>query len=199
MSVSETIQIRDEILQAMLPNVAFDGWSWDAVCDSASQAGHSANIARAVFPEKMVGVLDHFADWADREMLAALSDANIEELRVRECIRAAVLARFEVLNPYKDAVNQSLHFWMWPLRKPRAAKITWRTADVIWLWAGDEAKDYNRYTKRGLLSGVIASTTLVWLNDFSENMHKTQAFLDKRIENVMQLGKAIHSVKTKIR
>jgi len=102
-----------------------------------------------------------------------------------------------VLNSYKDAVDQSLHFWIWPTRKLRAAKITWRTADVIWNWAGDDARDYNRYTKRGLLSGVIASTTIAWLNDASTNMDKTKSFLDRRIENVMKLGKVIHSVQSK--
>jgi len=194
----DKLNVQDDILAAALPDVVFDGWSWDVICDAAVRAGHSVNIARAVFPEKMIGVQDHFADWADRAMLDALKDVTPEDLRVRDRIRVAVLARFEVLNPHKDAMNQSLHFWLWPMRKPRAAKITWRTADVIWNWAGDDARDYNRYTKRGLLSGVIASTTMIWLNDNADNMHKTEAFLDRCIENVMQLGKAIHKVKAKV-
>lgn len=195
--INKTTQIRDEILLAVLPNVAFDGWEWSVVCDFAVQAGHSENIARAVFPGKMVGVLDHFADWADRGMLKSLECVDLDEVRVRDCVRMALLARFEVLNPYKDAVNQSLHFWMWPTRKPHAVKITWRLADRIWDWSGDTATDYNRYTKRGLLSGVIASTTLAWLNDPSEDMENTKAFLDRRIENVMQLGKVINTLRAK--
>ena len=194
----DTLKIRDEILEAALPNVVFDGWSWEMICSAAVEAGHSENVARAVFPEKMVGVLDHFADWADRQMLEALVDVNPEDHRIRDRVRIALLARFEVLNPYKDAVNQSLHFWLWPTRKPRAIKITWRLADRIWDWAGDDSADYNHYTKRGLLSGVIASTTLAWLNDSSDDMDKTKAFLDRRIENVMQLGKVIQTVKKKV-
>ena len=193
----ETLKIRDEILVAALPNVAFDGWDWGAVCDAAEEAGHSKNTMRVVFPGKMVDVLDHFADWADREMLSALEDVDPTDLRVRDRVRTALLARFEVLNPHKDAVNQSLHFWLWPTRKPRAIKITWRLADRIWDWAGDDTTDYNRYTKRGLLSGVIATTTLAWLNDPSEGMENTAAFLDSRIENVMQLGSIINRVKTR--
>ena len=196
--MNDTQKIRDEILEVALPNVAFDGWSWEVVCAAAIEAGQSENIARAVFPEKMVGVLDHFADWADRQMLEKLSDTNPEDHRIRDRVRLALLARFEVLNPYKDAVNQSLHFWLWPTRKPRAVKITWRLADRIWEWAGDMSADYNHYTKRGLLSGVIASTTLAWLNDETQDMDKTKAFLDRRIENVMQLGKVINSVKQKV-
>ena len=196
--MSKTIEIRDEILLAALPNVAFDGWTWEMVCAAAIDAGHSENVARAVFPGKMIDVLDHFADWADREMLKALEGVNPEDLRVRGRVREALLARFEALNSYKDAVNQSLHFWLWPTRKPRALKITWRTANRIWDWAGDTSTDYNRYTKRGLLSGVIVSTTLAWLNDDTQDRDKTKAFLDRRIENVMQLGKVVRSVKQKV-
>jgi len=196
--MDETVKIRDEILEAALPNVAFDGWNWDMVCAAADESGYSANIGRAVFPEEMVGVLNHFADWADRGMMAALNEVSPDNMRVRDRVKAALMARYAFLAAHKDAVNQSLHYLIWPTRKARAMKITWRLADRIWDWAGDNSQDYNRYTKRGLLSGVIASTTMAWLNDSSEDMGDTEAFLDRRIENVMQLSKVIHGVKTKL-
>lgn len=196
--MNETMHIRDEILMAALSNVAFDGWTWDMVCRSADEGGYSANIARGVFPEKMVSVLDHFADWADRKMMEGLADIDPQDLRIRDRVRVAVLARFDVLAAHKDAVNQSLNFWMWPTRKARAVKVTWRTADVIWTWTGDDSANYSHYTKRGILSGVIASSTLAWLNDTSEDMGHTKVFLDKRIENVMQLGKVIRTLKAKV-
>ena len=60
---------------------------------------------------------------------------------------------------------------------------------MIWTWAGDDATDYNRYTKRGLLSGVIGATMAYWLqqNDDATNA-KTFAFLNNRIENVVTIG-----------
>ncbi len=193
--MKDTVEIRDEILNMALQNAAFDGWTWNMVCMSAIEAGHSKNTAIAVFPEKMVGVLDHFADWADREMIEALKDIDQDNMRVCDRIRTAVITRFETLAPHKEAMRDSLNFWLWPARKPRALKITWRTADVIWNWAGDTASDYNHYTKRGLLSGVIASATIFWLNDASEDIEKTKAFLDRRIENVMKLGRVVQVVK----
>ncbi len=195
MNKSDVEIIRDEILAATLEHVAFDGWHWDVVLQAGHEAGHSEATIRAVFPEKLMGVLDHFAAWADREMMRALEGVDPSEMRVRDRVRAAVLARFDVLAPHKEAVRQSLQFWIVPTRKPRAVKITWRTADMIWDWAGDTATDYNRYTKRGLLSGVIAATTLAWLNDASEDMNVTKAFLDRRIENVMQFGKIVSRFK----
>ena len=200
MDKNDVITIKDEILKAALPNVVFDGWHWDVIVQACEDAGHSENTARGVFPGKMVDVLDHFADYADREMLAALEGLDPESLRVRDRVKTALMMRFEKLMPYKDAVRQSLQFWIVPTRKPRAMKITWRTADKIWDWAGDPSspgrvRDYNHYTKRGLLSGVIAATTLAWLNDSSEDMEQTREFLDRRIENVMQLGKVVSKFK----
>ncbi len=195
MNKEDVSAIRDKIILAALPQVAFDGWVWGTVEQAAQDAGYEASMARAVFPDRMKDVLDGFADLADREMLKALKDTNIEDLRIRDRIRTAMLTRFVWLGPHKEALRQSIQFWMVPTRKPRGVKIIWRTADRIWSWAGDDATDYNRYTKRGLLSGIIVSATLAWLNDTSEDMDNTKAFLDRRIENVMQLGKIINKVK----
>ena len=59
----------------------------------------------------------------------------------------------------------------------------------MWRWAGDTATDYNYYSKRLILSGVIASTRLYWFDDDSEDFAKTRTFLERRIENVMQFEK----------
>ena len=195
MDKAAVTQIRDEIITALLPHVPFDGWAWEAVIAAAEQAGHQEQVARAVFPEQIVSVLDGFADWADRKMLAALPEQPLEEMRIRDRVSAACMLRYEVLQPHKEAMRKSLAFWAIPTRKSRAAKMVWRTADRIWHWAGDTATDYNRYTKRALLSGVIVSTTLAWMNDGQETLGQTQAFLDRRIENVLQLGKMVGQFK----
>jgi ubiquinone biosynthesis protein COQ9 len=188
-----TMEIRDAILNKALPDVIFDGWSMDSIAKAAADLGYDGLTIKAAFPAGIVDVLDAFADWADRKMLDTLG--NSEDMRVRDRVRHALINRFELLSPHKEAVKASLKFWLNPLRKPRAAKITWRTADVIWDWAGDTSTDYNRYTKRGLLSGIIASATLVWINDDTFDMSKTNSFIDGRIENVMQLGQIISKFK----
>src|SRR6185369_3476 len=66
------------------------------------------------------------------------------------------------------------------------ARIAWRSADRIWRLAGDIATDFNHYSKRGLLIGVYASTSFVFLDDQSEGLADTRAFLDRRICDVMR-------------
>jgi ubiquinone biosynthesis protein COQ9 len=64
----------------------------------------------------------------------------------------------------------------------------WRTVDLMWSLAGDKAEDYSYYTKRSLLAGVWTSTFLFWLEDRSEAGRDSWAFLDRRIDDVMQIG-----------
>ena len=70
------------------------------------------------------------------------------------------------------------------------ASLAWGSADRIWRLAGDEATDFNHYSKRAILIGVYASTSLVFLDDDSAEMAETRAFLDRRIEDVMRFEKA---------
>lgn len=198
MNKDDVLNTRDKILQAALPGVVFDGWNWDGVLAGAGAAGIEAGTVRAVFPGGLIDVLDGFADRADRQVLAALADTNPDDMRVRDRVRTAVLARFGVLTPHKEPLRRSLTYWAVPTRKPRAAKIVWRSADRIWNWAGDTATDYNHYTKRALLSGVIVSTTLAWLGDDTGSMNETEAFLDRRIENIMNLGRWVGKIKGKM-
>ncbi len=124
-------------------------------------------------------------------MLDNLAKIDAGDLKVRERIRTAVMARLEALQPYREAERLAVAYWSRPFRVTRGGRLLWRTADRIWSWAGDTATDYNRYTKRGLLSGVLASTTLAWLNDEDS----APAFLDRRIENVMQWGRLLGRIR----
>jgi ubiquinone biosynthesis protein COQ9 len=123
-------------------------------------------------------------------------EAGAPPARIRDKVTQAVRVRLEALAPHKEAERLAIAFWMRPLRKWEGAKLVWKTADVIWTHAGDTATDYNRYTKRGLLSGVLTATTLFWLNDTSKDHQDSWAFLDRRIENVMTVGKIVGRFKT---
>ena len=192
-----TSQIRTDIIDAALPDIVFDGWSLSTIENAALKIGHNEITVKAAFPNGITDILDAFADLADQEMLEALGEQSPDDLRVRDRVKTALMARFIYLNDHKEAVKESMKFWLNPLRKPRAAKIIWRTADRIWNWAGDTSTDYNRYSKRTLLSGIIAPATLVWLNDHSEDIIKTSEFIDARIANVMTLGKTLQKIKQK--
>jgi ubiquinone biosynthesis protein COQ9 len=64
----------------------------------------------------------------------------------------------------------------------------WRTVDLMWVAAGDDARDASYYSKRSLLAAVWTSTFLYWLEDRSEGYAETWSFLERCIANVMQIG-----------
>ena len=186
--IDKNTDIKDRILLCTLENVPFDGWRWNVVEAAAIEAGFDASMAFAVFPDKMEDVLTHFSHWADAQMMERLNDQDFSGARMRDKIEQAVLAKLEVLNPHKDAVQKAAAHWIGPVKSVKASKSIWQSADVIWQWAGDTATDYNYYTKRSLLAGVISTTTLRWLNDSDDNFEATRSFLTRRINNVLTLG-----------
>ena len=46
---------------------------------------------------------------------------------------------------------------------------------------------------------MITATTLAWVNDSSDNFEKTVNFLDRRIENVLALGKLTGKIMGKVK
>jgi len=59
--------------------------------------------------------------------------------------------------------------------------------DEMWYQAGDKSIDLNWYTKRGILSGIYTATELYMLTDKSTDFKSTWEFLDRRVEDVIQI------------
>ncbi|HEX3972943.1 MAG TPA: COQ9 family protein [Stellaceae bacterium] len=180
---------KDALLLAMLPNVPFDGWTRSGMRAAAARAEIDIAELPLLFPGGTRDVASWFSDWADRQTLAALKRRHIGTMKIRERIAAGVMARLEILLPHREAVRRSLSLFATPLNIPRGAKLLYDTVDAIWHAAGDRSTDFNFYTKRGLLAGVYAATSLYWLDDRSDNMEATREFLDRRLAEVLAIPK----------
>lgn len=191
--------LRRQILLSALPDVAFDGWHEGLVEAAAARAGISVADAESAFPGGTRDLALYLSDWADAEMQARLAREPLDKLRVRERVARGVEIRLDILTPWKQAVSSAICYLGTPPGGLLLPRQVWRTADIIWQAAGDTATDYNRYTKRFLLSGVITATLLYWLGDDSEGHADTQAFLARRIDNVLKVGKAAGSAGEKIK
>lgn len=184
----------DELRAALAPRLpahaAFDGWSEKALAMAAAELGVPADRARIAFPGGAAAMIDAWFDAIDTAMLTAFPDERIAGLKIRERIRDLLLFRLEAAAPYREALRRALAILAMPQNAPAGAKLAWRSADRIWRLAGDTATDFNHYTKRAILIGVYASTSLVFLDDESEDIAATRAFLDRRIDDVMRFEKA---------
>ncbi len=190
--------LRDHVIEAMLDDVCAQGWKWSLVEDAARTLKLQDTAEKTLFPNGLIDVVTHFSDYADRKMIAALDDIPYDALRSKDRVRAALLARYEVLAPHREAVRHALAFWALPTHVVQSQRVLWRTADRIWDWAGDKASDYSRHTKRAMLSSILVGTSMVWITDDSKDIMVTQAFLDRRLENAMEIGKTIGTMKAVI-
>ena len=106
-------QTRDEILLATLPHVVFDGWTARALTAGTADAGLTPDMALRAFPGGMVEVAEHFSEYADRRMTAALERRAGTELSRRQRVALAVRLRLEELAPHREAVRR-VHRVPWP-------------------------------------------------------------------------------------
>jgi ubiquinone biosynthesis protein COQ9 len=180
---------RDRLLEATLTHVPFDGWSRRSLRAGTADIGMDGGLARRLFPRGGDDLLIHLEDWADRQMLARIDPTALAGLRTRERIARLVRTRLEVLTPHREALRRAAAARWLPGNAMAATTSLWRTVDLIWETAGDRPGDASYYTKRALLAAVWSSTFLFWLEDRSEGLAETWAFLERRLDNVMLFGK----------
>ena len=181
---------RAALIEAMLPNVPFDGWSRPALRSAARQVGMPTDEALALFPNGAAEFVVCFSRWADLRMLDRLEAETVEPLRIAERVALAVVTRLEILAPWREAVRRALSVLALPQHAPLGLRLLYETVDAIWYAAGDRATDFSFYTKRATLAAVYAATLLYWLDDGSPDFADTRAFLDRRLAGMALIGKA---------
>lgn len=184
-------ELRDRLLEEVMVNVAFDGWTDRSLADAARMTDTDPALLAAAFPDGIEDVVLHLHDWADRQMLAAV-EADGEAFHghgVTERVEMAVMARLNALAPHKEAVRRGLVLVVAPRVGSRSTRAAVRTVDRIWRACGDTATDFNHYTKRLMLLSVLGKTLVCWLGDTSEDHAATRRFLHRRLAEVTRLGK----------
>ncbi|MGH1424779.1 MAG: COQ9 family protein [Pseudooceanicola sp.] len=182
------------LLDAALNHVAFDGWGAATFDAAIAETGVEPGLARALYPRGSVDLALAYHLRGDREMLRRLEAADMSNLRFRDRVAQAVRFRLEATGD-KELVRRGMTLFSLPQYAGDGANAIWGTADAIWTALGDTSEDVNWYTKRATLSGVYGSVVLFWLGDDSADHQATWDFLDRRIDNVMQIEKVKASLR----
>jgi len=122
----------------------------------------------------------------DDRAMAVLSELDVASLKIRERIARAVSARLEAGAADLDAAKRCAAFLALPTNADLGLKLAWESADLLWNWAGDTATDWNHYSKRTILSGIMVPALTMRLFDGRE---AADAFVSRRIDNVMTFEK----------
>lgn len=171
----------DRLVDAMLALAPESGWTRATFDKAAGKAGLTAGQALLAAPNGVADVLDALGRRAAKAAGEAVTGADG---KVREKVRAGVKGWLGGLAPHKAAVKRAAAT---PANALSGPKGLWAAADAIWAALGDKSTDYNWYTKRMTLVAVLGSTLTAWLG--TDDEAQVDAFLDRRIENVMQFEK----------
>ena len=147
-------------------------------------------MAERAFAGGLVEIADHFGDYLDRRMLAELAALDLPGMRVRDRLHACIKTRIRINAASREAVRRLMSFLALPPNAGLAVRLAWRSCSEMWYAAGDNATDWNHYSKRGLLVPVYTATLLYWLSDPGDeagDYPDTWAFLERRIDDVLQV------------
>ncbi|MBI1340506.1 COQ9 family protein [bacterium] len=175
----------DKLLDAIATRAVERGWTEAALALAAVDAGLSEAELALACPGGVNDLLDLLAGRAGKAAAQALADDAAKGMKIRQKVALGVMAYLDALEPFKASLRGAVAS---PFRAPAGVQAVWGAADEIWSGLGDASTDFNWYSKRLILSGVITSTGLCWLG--SENREEVQAFLARRIDDVMRFEKA---------
>lgn len=182
--------VRKAILAAALQHVPFDGWTDKVIAMAAREAGVDEHRAAIAFPDGAFDMVRLWCAMMNEGATARIKAADLPKMKVRERVRFGVAMLIEEASLHRIAVRRAAALFALPGHTATGARIIYEAADAVWRAIGDTSTDFNYYSKRAILSGVISSTMMFWFSDDSEDYADTQAFLDRRIGDVMQIEKA---------
>ncbi len=220
-------EYKETFLEKALKLAPFEGWNEAMYLHAAREAGLTQPQAQLLFPHGVSDMLDSWAQDADARMIKEYSswpefpketigpsmmqdgfpynfaaqnwgdDVPHKPVKIHHRIMALLKLRLEMNLKHREAVRRAQAYYL--LHPAVGFTVLSRTADEIWHLAGDTSTDLNWYSKRFLLANVYASTQLHWLDDQSEGRKNTWAFMERRIQDVLKIGKVRRKIEDGIK
>lgn len=162
------------------------GWNTGMARAAAVAAGLNAGEAQLLLPQGPRDLAALLSRRHDKTALATLNALDPPPAKIRDKIRAGVVARLDAAAADAEPLRKLSAFLAFPTNMPLALTLVWESSDGLWRWAGDTATDENHYSKRAILSGILISTLAV---DMASGRESALKHLEGRIDNVMAFEK----------
>ncbi|MFN3353469.1 MAG: COQ9 family protein, partial [Brevundimonas sp.] len=157
--------MEQRVLDAAIARAPSIGWNARLVRAACEAEGLSLGDQELLLPNGARDLAALLSRRHDARALEALAGVDANALKIRERIATAVSARLEAGADDLEATRRCAGFLALPTNSDLALKLSWETADHLWRWAGDTATDWNHYSKRAILSGIlIPALTLRWFD-----------------------------------
>ena len=171
---------RQKIIDAALELAKTRKWTEISLGEIAAAAKVSLGQMRAEFSGK-TAILKAFIAQVD-QMVLEQADGEVVDEEPRDRLFDIVMLRFEVLEPYKDAMKNIV-----PVLKSHPAMALELSGSIIcsarWMLiaAGLEARGADEFVRTRGLACVVGKTMNVWLHDDDAGLAKTMAELDRQL------------------
>jgi len=179
-------RMEQSVLDSALKLAPALGWNARLVCAACAENGLSEGDQELLVPHGARDLAALLSRRHDAQALQSLAEAPAATLKMRERIARSVSARLEAGAADLEASKKCAGFLALPTNTDLALSLAWNSADLLWRWAGDTATDWNHYSKRTILSGILVPALTMRLFDGKD---RADAFVAARIENVMTFEK----------
>src|SRR5580698_6808153 len=108
------------VIDALLPQVPFDGWTRKAVAQALQSIGQNPADAPLMFPGGAGEMIETFFSLSDARMEQAALAADLAAQRVPARVRAILAIWFAQNRGNREAIRRALAWLSLPIHAPRA-------------------------------------------------------------------------------
>ncbi|KAJ6641395.1 Ubiquinone biosynthesis protein COQ9, mitochondrial [Pseudolycoriella hygida] len=181
-------EIRSKIMEAALPFVPNHGWSRQTISKGAQSIGYPG-IVHGMFPNGGIELVHYYYSQCNRQLIEQLKNEleSNKNYHPTEFVRKAVQWRLQMIEPYSSQWPKALGLMSLPQNAPKSLAHLLTLIDDICYYAGDRSVDFGWYTRRIGLATIYKMTEVYMLQDKSEGHADTWTFLERRIEEGIQI------------
>ncbi|MCE3254588.1 MAG: hypothetical protein K0R25_82 [Rickettsiaceae bacterium] len=191
----DSIENKQKILHHFLELCVLDGWNDGALRQACEDAGIDVKLLPLIFENGCIDIADFFVREVDEKMKKEAVAIDFSQMKIRDKIKNLVKLRLKINEEYKPQLANLIHFYRQPKNLRFALTNSYKAADLMWNLAGDNATDFNFYTKRLILAKIYIRVLICFARDESRDNQKTMNLLDQEIEKVMKFGAFKHKLK----
>lgn len=191
-------EVRTRILDASLQFVKTHGWSIESISRGAESINYPG-VAHGMFPNGAIELIHHFYAKCNRDLIEQLkkelapSSSDTEEKKPTEApnpkdfATKAIRMRLEMIIPYIDTWPQAMGIMTLPQNVPTSLAQLLTLVDDICYCVGDRSVDIGWYTRRIGIASIYKMVELFMLQDKSPDHQKTWEFLERRVDEGVQI------------
>lgn len=191
-------QIRQQYLEKSKELLPFSIVCDDCLGDISEALGYERFYYQILFPAGFTDFVKFYEEQLSLSMQQKLALIAKPD-RVRDKIALGLKTRIIKDEFSQVYVMKIMEFYARPQNLILAQKLHWNAVSEIWYYAGDEATDFNYYSKRGLLYAVYKASLMFYISDDSINLQDSSKFIDESIDKVLKYGMKFSKLKRSVR